>query len=102
MIRDGEAASPENFSYFFSQRKSLLRFLALFFFPSLAGWERLWRFVWNALELYFLSLLVGCGSLSNPVAPFLHRFLKDAVMRLHISPCQLPGLKMPNLPAVSY
>lgn len=56
MIWDGEAASPENFSYFFSQRKSLLRALALFFFPSLAGRERLWRFVWNALGLYFLSL----------------------------------------------
>ena len=89
MIWDGEAASPENFSYFFSQRKSLLRALALFFFPSLAGRERLYRLVWSALELYFLSLLVGCGSLANPVSPFLHRFLKDAVMRLHISPCQL-------------
>lgn len=102
MIRDGEAASPEKFSYFFSQRKSLLRSLALFFFPSLAGRERLWRFVWNALGLYFLSLMVGCGSLANPVAPFLHRFLKEAVMRMHISPCQLPWLKTPNLPAVSY
>lgn len=102
MIRDGEAASPENFSYFFSQRKSLLRSLALFFFPSLAGRERLWRFVWNALGLYFLSLLVGCGSLANPVSPFLLRFLKGAVMRMHISPCLLPWLKMPNLPAVSY
>lgn len=89
MIRDGEVASLENFSYFFLQRKSLLRALALFFSPSLAGRERLWRLVWNALGLYFLSLLVGCGSLSNPVAPFLHRFLKDAVMRLHISPCLL-------------
>lgn len=56
MIRDGEVASLENFSYFFSQRKSLLRALALFFSPSLAGRERLWRLVWNALGLYFLSL----------------------------------------------
>ena len=39
MIRDGEVASLENFSYFFSQRKSLLRALALFFSPSLAGRE---------------------------------------------------------------
>lgn len=89
MIRDGEVASPEIFHTFFSQRKSLLRALALFFSPSLAGRERLYRLVWNTLELYFLSLMVGCGSLSNPVAPFLHRFLKDAVMRMHIFPCQL-------------
>ena len=78
MIWDGEAASPENFSYFFLQRKSLLRALALFFSPSLAGRERLYRLVGSALGLDFLSLMVGCGSLANPVSPFLHRFLKDA------------------------
>lgn len=89
MIRDGEVASPENFSYFFYSARVFCELLRCSFSPSLAGRERLWRFVCNALGLYFLSLLVGCGSLSNPVALFLHRFLKDAVMRLHISPCQL-------------
>ena len=102
MIRDGEVASLENFSYFFYSARVFCELLRCSFSPSLAGRERLYRLVCDTLELYFLSLLVGCGSLSNPVAPFLHRFLKDVVMRLHISPCQLPGLKMPNLPAVSY